>query len=280
MADATIQFLLENLNQLLRYNVNLIHEVRDEVGALCDGLTMLKAFLKDTIKKHSEFEFVKQLVRCIRDVTYDTEDVIDTSCFKLLSRRAKVKEIYDNKWYNIEALQFGESSSRGLRERRAPMAKEVNVVGFDKDTKMLVDRLTGEQEEREVTLIIGMGSLDFESVGTENSESNPTQGLEPQNNVKRHVVLSEDPRRSQRLQGNYGEEKPRRDRNKRGGAGRVRTGRNERKRERGREKREEEKVGAEEGSSDCRTVNPQPEPDLCFVIVQRLALISQPQTEA
>ncbi|KAA8529807.1 hypothetical protein F0562_034336 [Nyssa sinensis] len=189
MADAAVQFLLENLKQLLLNSANLIHGVNNEVESLYQELSMLKAFLKDSTEKRTEYEVVKQLVRQIRDVTYEAEDVIDIFLFHaavqnargrinrafhnmtdypaklhkaatdIQSIRHRVKQIYDNKWYGFEAQQSGESSISGSREKRAPVVEEENVVGFHKETKMLVDQLIGEQKELEVISVVGMGGL-------------------------------------------------------------------------------------------------------------------------
>ncbi|KAG5532028.1 hypothetical protein RHGRI_026598 [Rhododendron griersonianum] len=78
MADAAVEFLLLNLKQLLVYNADLISGVKEQVESLYNELSMLKAFLKDSTEKRSEYEIVKELVRQIRVVVYEAEDVIDT----------------------------------------------------------------------------------------------------------------------------------------------------------------------------------------------------------
>ncbi|KAI7993538.1 putative disease resistance protein RDL5 [Camellia lanceoleosa] len=89
MATAAVDFLLLNLKQLLMYNADLISGVKQQVVCLHDELSMLKAFLKDSTEKGSEYEIVKQLVRQIRDVVYAAEDAIDTFVVHAAMQRAR-----------------------------------------------------------------------------------------------------------------------------------------------------------------------------------------------
>ncbi|KAL7000830.1 hypothetical protein U1Q18_001980 [Sarracenia purpurea var. burkii] len=77
MVDASVQFLLLNLKQLLQDNAKLISGVEDQVGSLYNELSMLTTFLKDSTENCNQHETVKELVRQIRDVLYEAGDVID-----------------------------------------------------------------------------------------------------------------------------------------------------------------------------------------------------------
>lgn len=185
-----VEFLLENLKQLLLYNSDLIYGVKGQVDSLYRELSLMNAFLKDAKEKRNEYEYVRELVRQIRDVAYEAEDIIDTfvvnsamqkerSTFSRIvhvfdyptklrsvakdieSIKTKVKEIYDNKMFGIEALYTVESSNRASSssQRRKPMVEEDNVVGFDEEAKELVSRLTNISELLEVVSIVGMGGL-------------------------------------------------------------------------------------------------------------------------
>ncbi|KAD7117598.1 hypothetical protein E3N88_04866 [Mikania micrantha] len=189
MADAVVEFLLENLKQLLLYNSDLISGVKDRVESLYKELSLMKAFLKDSKEKRSEYEYVRELVRQIRDVAYEAEDTIDTfvvnaamqkerstfgKIFHALdyptklrsvakdieSIKTKVKEIYDTKRFGIEALYAGESSKKSSSShKRKPVVEEDNVVGFDEEAKEVVSRLTNITESLEVVSVVGMGGL-------------------------------------------------------------------------------------------------------------------------
>nr|XP_043640332.1 putative late blight resistance protein homolog R1A-10 [Erigeron canadensis]XP_043640333.1 putative late blight resistance protein homolog R1A-10 [Erigeron canadensis] len=188
MADAVVEFLLDNLKQLLLYNSDLVFGVKDQVESLYKELSLMKAFLKDSKEKRSEYEYVRELVRQIRDVAYEAEDTIDTfvvnatlqrerSTLKKIAHvfeypaklrsvakdiesiKTKVKEIYDNKRFGIEALYTGESSNRPSSKRRKPVVEEDNVVGFDEEAKEIVSRLTNIFKSLEVVSVVGMGGL-------------------------------------------------------------------------------------------------------------------------
>lgn len=183
-----VEFLLDNLKQLLLYNSDLIYGVKGQVDSLYKELSLMKAFLKDSKEKRSEYEYVRELVRQIRDVAYEAEDTIDTfvvnaamqkersTLSKIVhafdypaklrsvakdieSIKTKVKEIYDKKMFGIEALYAGESSNRSSSQRRKPMVEEDNVVGFDEEAKEIVSRLTNISESLEVVSVVGMGGL-------------------------------------------------------------------------------------------------------------------------
>ncbi|KAL4573301.1 hypothetical protein LXL04_020101 [Taraxacum kok-saghyz] len=190
MADAVVEFLLENLKQLLLYNSDLIYGVKGQVDSLHRELSLMNAFLKDAKEKRNEYKYVRELVGQIRDVAYEAEDIIDTfvvnatmqkerSTFNKIVHvfdyptklrsvakdieaiKTKMKEIYDNKMFGIEALHTPEYSNKpSSSKRRKPMVEEDNVVGFDEEATEIVSRLTSNiSESLEVVSVVGMGGL-------------------------------------------------------------------------------------------------------------------------
>lgn len=153
MADAAVEFLLENLKQLLLYNANLILDVKDQVEFLYNDLTLFKAFLKDSTEKRNKHETLKELVKQIRNVVYEAEDAIDTFVAHAAVHKArkhigkaihmfdysaklrmvateirlirdKVKDIYENKKFGFEALHAGDGSDRGTKEKKVNRNKK------------------------------------------------------------------------------------------------------------------------------------------------------------
>ncbi|KAL0296752.1 UNVERIFIED_CONTAM: putative disease resistance protein [Sesamum radiatum] len=147
MADAAVEFLLENLKQLLLYNANLILDIKGQVEFLYNDLSLFKAFLKDSTEKRRTHETLKELVKQIRNVVYEAEDAIDTfvahkavhkarkhiekafhifdypAKLRSVARdieqiRAKVKDIYENKKFGFEALHAGDGADKGTKEKR------------------------------------------------------------------------------------------------------------------------------------------------------------------
>ncbi|KZV48521.1 hypothetical protein F511_08420 [Dorcoceras hygrometricum] len=188
MADAAVEFLLENLKQLLVYNVNLISDVKNQVESLYNQLGLFKAFLKDSTEKRRKNEVLKELVKQIRDVVYDAEDVIDAFVAEAAAHKARrsvwrtfqtpahaenlrkvagriqdirrrVDEIYERKQFGFELLQTKDGDEGSSEEKKPPIVEEDNVVGFDEEARKVIDLLTGGAEEQEVISIVGMPGL-------------------------------------------------------------------------------------------------------------------------
>ena len=77
MADIVVPIVLENLIKLLTYEANLLGGVEDGVISLRQNLEFMNAFLQKSAGMRND-EFVKMLVDQIRDVAFDSEDVVDT----------------------------------------------------------------------------------------------------------------------------------------------------------------------------------------------------------
>ncbi|KAL0356277.1 UNVERIFIED_CONTAM: putative disease resistance protein [Sesamum radiatum] len=77
MADAAVEFLLDNLQQLLNYRAHLIGDAENQVEKLERNLRLLRAFLSDSTKKRRKDESLRELVRQICNVVYEAEDIID-----------------------------------------------------------------------------------------------------------------------------------------------------------------------------------------------------------
>ncbi|KAI3795551.1 hypothetical protein L1987_38206 [Smallanthus sonchifolius] len=183
MADAAVEFLLVNLKQLLVYNAHLISSIKDEVESLCNDLSLLKAFVKETTENRSKHDIVKELVRQIRIEVYKAEDTVDmyvlhaskqksrsyfdrafhipdyannlrTVAKKIQVIKGRVKEIYDNKLLANEVFNKKETFVRS-----PPCVEEENVVGFDKEAEKVVGWLKAETKELDVISVVGMGGL-------------------------------------------------------------------------------------------------------------------------
>ncbi|XP_051144790.1 putative late blight resistance protein homolog R1A-10 [Andrographis paniculata] len=188
MADAAVEFLLENLKQLLLYNASLILDIKDQVEFLYNDLCLFKAFLKDSTEKRRSNQILKELVKQIRDVVYEAEDAIDTfvatkahhkarkviekmihildynATLRQLAKkiekiRAKVKDIYDNKKFGFEALTDPDGAGKGTKEKKPPIVEEDNVVGFEDEATKVIGLLKGGSDGLEVISIVGMPGL-------------------------------------------------------------------------------------------------------------------------
>ncbi|KAL1558881.1 putative late blight resistance protein R1A-10 [Salvia divinorum] len=179
MADAAVEFLLNNLKELLLYHSHLITDTKKQIESLETDLRLFNAFLKDSVKKRRRDEHTKELVRNIRDVVYEVEDVIDafitqamekksTSAFlkfwkpsvKLHDIGKKVEEVREK--VDKARVDFANLSVHDLDDYEKPEARpprQKDVVGFEDVTNELIGRLTGDTDYFDVVSLIGMFGL-------------------------------------------------------------------------------------------------------------------------
>ncbi|XP_073064636.1 putative late blight resistance protein homolog R1A-10 [Primulina eburnea] len=187
MADAAVEFLLENLKQLLLYHAHLILDSKTQVENLENDLRLFKAFLKDSTKKRKKDETLRELVRQIRDVVYEAEDVIDafvTQAAEIKSKSyfkkifftpaklltvakdvetigAKVKNIYGKNKIDFASLNIdgGVADDKIPDEKKDPSVRQENIVGLEDETDTIIKYLTEESKQLDVISIIGMPGL-------------------------------------------------------------------------------------------------------------------------
>lgn len=187
MANVAVEFLVENLMQLLRDNAELISGVKEAAESLLQDLNDFNAFLKQAAKCHiNENEVLRELVKKIRTVVNSAEDAIDKFVIEaklhkdkgmtrvldlphykrvrevageIKAIRNKVKEIRQNDAIGLQALQDDDSSARGFEERKPPVVEEDDVVGFDEEADIVIKRLLGESNRLEVVPVVGMPGL-------------------------------------------------------------------------------------------------------------------------
>ncbi|GFP88433.1 putative late blight resistance protein homolog r1a-6 [Phtheirospermum japonicum] len=183
MADAAVEFLLDNLQQLLLYHAHLISGAKIQVERLEKDLRLFKAFLKDSTKKRRKDNSLRELVAQIRDVVYEAEDVIDafvTQAAEVKSKNyflralktpvtllsiakeveavgSKVRDIYgDKSRIDFASLTVGDG---GPEEIEAPIVRQENVVGFEDEAETIIGYLNEETQQLDVISIIGMPGL-------------------------------------------------------------------------------------------------------------------------
>ncbi|KAG6388149.1 hypothetical protein SASPL_153348 [Salvia splendens] len=179
MADAAVEFLLNNLKELLLYHSKLITETRSQIVSLDKDLRVFKAFLKDSVKKRREDEHTKALVQNIRDVVYEVEDVVDLFVTKAIEKKAKGtslkfwKPSYDlhtiggkveevKKKVERARMDFAnltiDHENRSEKPQIWPL-RERDVVGFVDVTNDLIHRLTQVTDYLDVVSLTGMFGL-------------------------------------------------------------------------------------------------------------------------
>ncbi|KAF5745384.1 disease resistance protein RPP13-like [Tripterygium wilfordii] len=198
MAEAVVFFVVQRLRDLLIREAVYLHGVRDEVNWMQNELTRMQCFLKDADQRQEADDRVRNWVSEIRNVAYDTEDIIDTFILQkaherrgvsasvkkyacifnhgvhLHGIRGKIEELKKTildisrslDVYGIRnAVDIGEprstSSNERLRNlrRTSSCADKEQVVGFEDSTKILIGQLLKKEQERVVISILGMGGL-------------------------------------------------------------------------------------------------------------------------
>lgn len=181
MADTvTIQFLLDNLGQLVNHHVRLISDVHNEVEQLRNDLEYFIAFLKYASSRNVKDEREIRFVRQVRNAVYDAEDVVDAFVTQTLSAKSKswVKRLFTDtvkldliaqrvqSVKNEVTREFGDKTTL-LSKIGEDMAEELeiypvrekNVVGLEDEAKEIIGLLNEETPRLDIISIVGMPGL-------------------------------------------------------------------------------------------------------------------------
>ncbi|XP_060183635.1 putative late blight resistance protein homolog R1A-3 isoform X3 [Lycium barbarum] len=188
MADAVVNFLVENLFQLLSENIELIRGVDDDFKDLLEEVQRLKAFLEDAAKYHSESSQWDQLVKDIQKTVHKAEDAIDKFLVqaKLHRDKNKLERIFDKVGHSasVRALaaeiksihekvrKLRENNQQAFQPRpvlelprrgspeQGPSLEDAEVVGFDEEANIVIKRLVeGPAECLDIVPVVGMPGL-------------------------------------------------------------------------------------------------------------------------
>ncbi|RZC92764.1 hypothetical protein C5167_029495 [Papaver somniferum] len=195
MVDAVVSFAVEKLGDALINETFFLLDVRNQVKELRDELRRMQCFLKDADAKQQGDERVRNWVADIRNVAYDSEDVVDTFMLKIgathksgggvlslikkkglmvknlrhLHRvgeeiqaiQAKLKAISASTvTYGIKELPDDKpSSSIAPLRNYYPHVQDEDVTGLEEHTKTLLTELSKDEERLCVVSIVGVGGL-------------------------------------------------------------------------------------------------------------------------
>ncbi|WZZ37016.1 hypothetical protein YC2023_020417 [Brassica napus] len=112
MAEALLPFAVERLWNLLVRETKQFQGVEEQFEGLKNDVDTLRCFLKDAeAKKHSS-EMVRKVIKDIKEIVLDAEDIVETFLLK---------------------KELGESSSSSVK-RFAYVTVKSMVLGFDMKT--------------------------------------------------------------------------------------------------------------------------------------------------
>ncbi|CAI9096317.1 OLC1v1032422C1 [Oldenlandia corymbosa var. corymbosa] len=184
--DAAIGYLLNNLDQVVRYNYHLIADVKDNIESLSSELKLLQGLMKDFIKYNNDSDYLKELVNSIRSIVEEAEDAVDTYVVKAALQKSKskvnqtlhsidyakqlrsvgkqIEQIIDKVKKIVEgkaqgAIQILQQQTGDKIHQPAKPKEEEHVVGFDGAIEHVSKLLTKGSEKLEVISIVGMLGL-------------------------------------------------------------------------------------------------------------------------
>ncbi|KAL5710723.1 hypothetical protein ACHQM5_021253 [Ranunculus cassubicifolius] len=195
MAEVAVTFLLDKLTSFLDDEISALRGIDKEIEFIKYELESMQAFLKDADEREDNQESVKTWVKQVRDIAYDTEDVLDefmlmvaqealrggfsglvqkgarfVKHFKAFKRFAKQIHDIRGKIVNISARRDRYLLAQepcpiptnltvdSLRED-ALLLKEADLVGIDNPRNELVYLLIDGVHKLGVLSVVGMGGL-------------------------------------------------------------------------------------------------------------------------
>ncbi|KAL0318622.1 UNVERIFIED_CONTAM: putative late blight resistance proteinR1B-16 [Sesamum angustifolium] len=126
------------------------------VENLENDLRVFKAFLQDSAKKQRKDVLLRELVRRIRDVVYEAEDIIDAFVTQAAETQSKS---YFLRAFQTQVKLNGVATEIERVRAKAPLIRQENVVGFEDEAQKLIGYLTQETHQLDAISIVGMPGL-------------------------------------------------------------------------------------------------------------------------
>ncbi|XP_073139992.1 disease resistance protein RPM1-like [Henckelia pumila] len=197
MAESAASFLFNQLTLFLQQKQGLLGGIGDNAVYIRDELGQMRAFLRAADEKEETDPQLKEWVNKVREISYDTEDVLETYMLKLArlhpdadgykryikkpytavkklmirhqiaSEFQKIKLRMENvaktqqRFKDIYDFkdQLGSSSKTYDTRGDALLLEEEEVVGIEKPKKLLVEWLKHTGDGLMVISVVGMGGL-------------------------------------------------------------------------------------------------------------------------
>ncbi|KAL9994310.1 putative virus X resistance protein-like, coiled-coil [Helianthus debilis subsp. tardiflorus] len=182
MIDTDVDCLLETLKHLIDCNYPSylskspwILKERDRFELLYTELSSLRTFLSYSEETRYTVSKVKALVIRIIDVASKVEDMVDSFVSSFVVK--KTQDFDQNPCLDLDGIMQEIQAIKGEMEfanHEAPnvlkdegsasrvnvtVPKEDKIVGFDAETREILDTLVGDQKKLDIISVVGMGGL-------------------------------------------------------------------------------------------------------------------------
>ncbi|XP_022717075.1 disease resistance protein RPM1-like [Durio zibethinus] len=196
MAEIAVSFLLEKLASFLQNEVELLRGIPEDLEYIKDELQSMKAVLRVADSVGESNQELKFWVRQVREVAYDTEDILDEYRLDVVNDHTQgIGAVLYNVWCftkNLKAQHGIVSKIRGIKSRisnisaRRPnydnngtneqgpsstaavnpwldrrgdalLLDSVDLVGIDEPKTQLINWLVEGNSGRKVVSVVGMG---------------------------------------------------------------------------------------------------------------------------
>ncbi|XP_031249429.1 putative disease resistance RPP13-like protein 3 [Pistacia vera] len=123
MVDAVVSYVLKKVGDYLIQEAVFLKEVRNEVESLKNELEWMQCFIKDAEEKQIDDAVIRKWVSDMRDIAYDTEDVLDKFIIKIHGENSSNLLKFDEK---EEEKEVGSDSTKTLQVNAGETSNTAN----------------------------------------------------------------------------------------------------------------------------------------------------------
>ncbi|KAG8373770.1 hypothetical protein BUALT_Bualt11G0059700 [Buddleja alternifolia] len=173
MADSLVsvlaQTILANLNSVALREIGLACGLKDELNNLQSIFGIIQLVLQDAELKQRKSEAIQSWLRKLKNVAYDTENILDKIATEGLRRRVKnIRKKLDvvaeerHKFHSPEGITedgFGNTLDTRMT---SSLVNELEICGRKEEKEMIIEKLLDskrEQHDLSVYAIWGMGGI-------------------------------------------------------------------------------------------------------------------------
>ncbi|KAK2968231.1 hypothetical protein RJ640_027061 [Escallonia rubra] len=155
MAEIAVSFLLNELAVFLHDEKSLLGGVREEAEYIRAKLEQMRAFLSFADAKEERDPLLQVWIKQVRDVAYDTEDILDEFILRLANNHR------DGFFGSLYRITCSTVINNAWLDRRgdALLIEEAELVGIKQPKRQLISWLVNDDSGLKVVSVAGMGGL-------------------------------------------------------------------------------------------------------------------------